>query len=170
MKSYRWLTVPTLAMALVAGCEDDGVSPTESRFSATLNGASERPTPNTSAGAGTATFTVSADRNTLSWNITMTGTNNVTASHIHVGGKEVAGPIAFGLFSATPTNNPAITGSVTRATYTSPLGISFDALLSLMESGDTYVNVHTDNGVAPQNTGPGDLAAGEIRGQITRIP
>ena len=30
------------------------------------------------------------------------------------------------------------------------------------------VNVHTDNGVAPANTGPGDFPGGEIRGQIAR--
>jgi hypothetical protein len=28
------------------------------------------------------------------------------------------------------------------------------------------VNVHTDDGVDPPNTGAGDMAGGEIRGQI----
>jgi hypothetical protein len=28
------------------------------------------------------------------------------------------------------------------------------------------VNVHTDDGEGEQNTGPGDMASGEIRGQI----
>jgi hypothetical protein len=35
-----------------------------------------------------------------------------------------------------------------------------------MQSGNTYVNVHTNDGVAPTNTGPGDFPGGEIRGQI----
>jgi plastocyanin len=39
-------------------------------------------------------------------------------------------------------------------------------LISLMEKGDTYMTVHTDNGVAPANTGSDDFPAGEIRGQI----
>ena len=170
MRHFKWLAIPALAMAVVSACGgDDSVSGvTEERFTATLNGAGERPTPNASPGAGTATFTVSADRNTLTWAVNMTGVNNATASHIHVGGTEIAGPIALPLYAATATNNPVITGSVTRATFVSPLGISFEGLISLMENGDTYVNVHTDNGVAPANTGPGDLAAGEIRGQITR--
>ncbi len=172
MQRYRFVFVPALALAIAAGCSsDDSVNPNvEEHFSATLNGASERPTANASPGTGTAAFTLSADRNTLTWTITMTGTNNVTAAHIHVAGKEIAGPIVLPLYAAAASNNPSITGSITRAAYTSPLGVSFDALLSLMESGDTYANVHTDNGVAPANTGPGDLSAGEIRGQIARVP
>ncbi|HUG35578.1 MAG TPA: hypothetical protein VML54_01435, partial [Candidatus Limnocylindrales bacterium] len=43
---------------------------------------------------------------------------------------------------------------------------SLDALLQLMRSGRTYVNVHTNDGADPANTGPGDFPGGEIRGQI----
>jgi hypothetical protein len=32
--------------------------------------------------------------------------------------------------------------------------------------GNAYVNVHTNDGVDPINTGPGDFPGGEIRGQI----
>ncbi len=172
MQRYGFMFPAMALVAIVAGCGgDDNVSPNvEERFTAALNGASERPTANASPGAGTATFTISADRNTLTWAISMTGTVNVIAAHIHVGGKEIAGPIVLPLYAAAASSNPSITGSITRATYTSPLGVSFDALLSLMETGDTYANVHTDNGVAPSNTGPGDLAGGEIRGQIARVP
>ena len=38
--------------------------------------------------------------------------------------------------------------------------------LAAIESGNTYINVHTDDGVAPANTGPGDFPGGEIRGQV----
>ena len=174
MRHYKWLAASALVLAVAAGCNDDAdpIAPdTALTFTAALSGANERPNQVTTPGAGTGTFTLSADRNTLSWTITMTGTNNVTASHIHVGGREVAGPIA--LFTSThvpTTSNPAVTGSVTRTTFVSPLGISFDGLLALIEGGDTYLNVHTDNGVAPTNTGPGDFPGGEIRGQLTRTP
>jgi hypothetical protein len=33
-------------------------------------------------------------------------------------------------------------------------------------SGATYVNVHTNDGVPPPDTGPEDFPGGEIRGQI----
>lgn len=168
----KLFALSVMALALVAACEDDetGTAPTAQSFTATLSGANERPNPVTTPGTGSATFTLSADGNSLTWNVTMTGTNNVTQSHIHVGGVQIAGPVILGLFAGPTTNNPPITGSVTRAAFASPLGISFDALISLMRSGDTYVNVHTDNGVAPSNTGPGDFPGGEIRGQISVVP
>ena len=39
-------------------------------------------------------------------------------------------------------------------------------LLDAIRAGLTYVNVHTNDGVAPANTGPGDFPGGEIRGQL----
>src|SRR5207249_402096 len=33
-------------------------------------------------------------------------------------------------------------------------------------SGNAYVNVHTNDGMAPPNSGPGDFPGGEIRGQL----
>jgi len=33
-------------------------------------------------------------------------------------------------------------------------------------AGTAYVNVHTSDGVAPPDTGPGDFPGGEIRGQL----
>lgn len=162
----NWFVLSSVALAIGAGCGGGTTEPGTETFTATLDGASERPTPVTTSAAGTGTFTLSADGNTLTWNVTTTGANNVVASHIHVGGVSVAGPIVLPLFAGAASSNPAITGSVTRAAFTSPLAISFDALISLMRSGDTYVNVHTDNGVAPANTGPGDFPGGEIRGKI----
>jgi hypothetical protein len=35
-----------------------------------------------------------------------------------------------------------------------------------MRNGWAYVNVHTNDGIAPTNTGPGDFPGGEIRGQL----
>jgi hypothetical protein len=43
--------------------------------------------------------------------------------------------------------------------------IDLDDVVTALESGDTYVNVHTNDGVEPPNTGPGDFPGGEIRGQ-----
>jgi hypothetical protein len=45
--------------------------------------------------------------------------------------------------------------------------VETDALAILLnEIGGAYVNVHTNDGVAPTNTGCGDFPGGEIRGQI----
>ena len=166
MRKSGLIAATFAAFAFALGCDSNGTGPASETFTATLNGASERPTPNTSPAAGTGTFTLSEDGNTLTWNVVTTGLNNVVASHIHIGGREIAGPIVLPLYAGAAASNPAITGSVTRATFVSPLGVTFDGLIALMKTGDTYVNVHTDNGIAPANTGPGDFPGGEIRGQI----
>ena len=168
MRTRSVLTL-LIGAAAAAACGGDSTAPGTETFTSALSGANERPNAITTPATGSATFTLSSDGNTLTWSVTTTGANNVTASHIHVGGKEVAGPIVLPLYAGAASSNPPISGSITRAAFTSPLGISFDGLISLMEKGDTYVNVHTDNGVAPANTGPGDFPAGEIRGQITLL-
>ncbi|MGH7711160.1 MAG: CHRD domain-containing protein, partial [Gemmatimonadaceae bacterium] len=58
-------------------------------------------------------------------------------------------------------------GTITAANFIGPLaGMSMDDLLAEILAGNTYVNVHTNDGVAPIDTGPGDFPGGEIRGQI----
>lgn len=163
------LTLLLVAAGLLTACEDDVTAPGAETFTASLNGANERPAPLPTSATGAGSFTLSADRNTLTWSITLTGATNVVASHIHFGGASVGGgPIVLPLYAAAKANNPPISGSVTRAAFVSPFGVSFDTVIGLMERGDAYVNIHTDDGVAPANTGPGDYPSGEIRGQITR--
>jgi hypothetical protein len=66
----------------------------------------------------------------------------------------------------------AVNGTLAEGTITAPdpgnaCGwADLAAVLAAMGSGATYVNVHTDDGVEPPNTGPGDFPGGEIRGQI----
>jgi hypothetical protein len=43
---------------------------------------------------------------------------------------------------------------------------NFSDLLAQIRDGNTYVNVHTNDGQGAANTGPGDFPGGEIRGQI----
>lgn len=163
------LAVLLVAAAFTTACGDDSTAPGAETFTAVMNGANERPSPLTTLATGSGSFTLSADRNTLTWTITTTGANNVTASHIHLGGPNAfGGQIIFPLYGAPKSNNPPMSGSVTRAAFTTPMGISFDTFIRLLESGDTYLNIHTDDGVAPTNTGPGDFPSGEIRGQIIR--
>jgi hypothetical protein len=44
--------------------------------------------------------------------------------------------------------------------------MDFSVLVNAITSGNAYVNVHTNDGVAPTNTGPGDFPGGELRGQF----
>jgi hypothetical protein len=47
--------------------------------------------------------------------------------------------------------------------------MSIEDLIVAIESGTVYLNVHTDDGVAPPDTGPGDFPDGEGRGQVEVI-
>src|SRR5688500_945328 len=145
----RLFAMSFMVLALVVACDtdddDNGTGPTAQTFTATLSGANERPNPVTTPATGSATFTLSADNNTLSWTVTTTGLNNVTQAHIHVGGAQIAGPVILGLFAGPTANNPAISGSTTRASFPSALGILCDDLMSLLRSGDNSCNVLTVN-------------------------
>ncbi len=59
------------------------------------------------------------------------------------------------------------TGTITAANLDGPLaGMDFSVLVAAMRAGGTSVNVHTNDGVPPANTGPGDFPGGEVRGQV----
>ncbi len=65
------------------------------------------------------------------------------------------------------TNGVLAQGTITAADLVGPLaGHPLSDLISAMRAGNAYVNVHTNDGVGPINTGPGDFSGGEVRGQI----
>ena len=58
-------------------------------------------------------------------------------------------------------------GTITAANLTGRLaGQPLSALVTLMRTGVAYVNVHTNDGDATPNEGPGDFPGGEIRADI----
>jgi hypothetical protein len=98
--------------------------------------------------------------------------DNVVAAHIHLGAAGVNAPVVAFLFGNVAPAGGRIdgvlaTGAITAASLVGPLGgATLATLIQAMKDGVTYVNVHTNDGVAPTNTGPGDFPGGEIRGQI----
>jgi len=142
-------------------------------FAARLSGAEEVPPRDTDA-TGSAFFQLSDDGTRISYTVTVANIENVVASHIHCGAKGVNGPVGVTLFTG-PAGGGPISGTLAKGTITAPdpgnaCGwADLAAVVAAMNSGNTYVNVHTNDGVAPTNTGPGDFPGGEIRGQITQI-
>jgi hypothetical protein len=140
-------------------------------FGAHLTGAEEVPVRDTRA-QGQAIFQLSRDGTALSYRLIASNIENVTASHIHVGPAGTNGPVVAFLFGDVPpgggrTDGVLATGTITEANLVGPLaGQPFSALIDAIQAGNTYVNVHTNDGVPPTNTGPGDFPGGEIRGQI----
>jgi hypothetical protein len=116
-----------------------------------LNTGQEVPKPKRTLRGATGRFTVTAVKSgssaVLTWRLTFSRlTGRASAAHIHTGRRGVAGPVVV------PLCGPCRSGATGRATVNA-------ATLAALESGRTYVNVHT-----PRN------AAGEIRGQIPAVP
>jgi hypothetical protein len=171
MRRTPWVVV--LAMVLVATGTLLVAAPGRSnlRFGAHLTGAEEVPARTTDA-TGHTVFSLSPDGTTLRWRLIVDDITNVVASHIHVGAEGTNGPVVLflaGPFApgGGPVEGILAEGTATSANLVGPLaGMSLDVLIGHMRSGNAYVNVHTNDGVDPQNTGPGDFPGGEIRGQI----
>jgi len=160
--------VATLAFGLAA--PSAVAQPTN--FRTPLSGAEEVPARDTLA-RGFASFQLSPDGTELDYRLIVANIDNVVASHIHVGPEGVNGPVVAFLFGpAAPAggrlNGVIATGTITAANLIGPLaGQPLSALIDQMEAGNTYVNVHTNDGVDPIDTGPGDFPGGEIRGQVS---
>jgi hypothetical protein len=161
----------TLSVLLILATASATLSAAPQNFVAPLSGGEEVPPRDTNA-HGVAKFQLSADGTELSYILIASNIDNVTASHIHLGPAGANGPVVAFLFAGTgpgsgPHDGVLATGTITSADLIGPLaGLTLADLIEEMEAGNTYVNVHTDDGVAPTNTGPGDFPGGEIRGQI----
>ncbi|MEP0762945.1 MAG: CHRD domain-containing protein [Chloroflexota bacterium] len=169
MRALR-LIVLLVMVLVIAGAA--GVSTASDRsFKAHLSAGEEVPT-NDSRGQGQANFWLSKDGTELRYRLNVANIENVVASHIHLAPAGVNGPVVAFLFGPAPAGGGRFDGvlaegTITAANLVGPLaGQPLSALLDAIAAGNTYVNVHTNDGVAPAGTGPGDLPAGEIRGQI----
>ena len=159
MENTGLASLAAIAAAIVLGACGGSNS---TKFGATLNGANETPAVVTN-GTGTGTFTLSGTT-MVTYNITATGlSGNAIASHIHVGGTTVPGPIVLPFPASAIVNGTAgavtVSGTFTTADVlpqTNPTINNLDDLLVQMRAGNTYANIHTA-------AHPG----GEIRGQIS---
>jgi Cu/Zn superoxide dismutase len=133
-----------------AGEIRDQVSITAS-VKTTLRASQERPRPKgkvaKAKGIFSATITRSGDSGVIAWKLTFGKlTGKAVAAHIHSGVRGKAGPVIV------PLCAPCKSGRTGRATVSA-------SVLSALESGRAYVNVHTKKN-----------AAGEIRGQVAAVP
>jgi hypothetical protein len=116
-----------------------------------LRSSQERPKPKGNVrrarGTFTATVTKSGTAGVITWRLTFSKlTGRATAAHIHRGQPGRAGPVIVSLCA------PCKSGARGKATVDA-------SVLEALESGRTYVNIHTRKN--PQ---------GEIRGQIAAVP
>ena len=145
-------------------------------WSTHTNGSMEVPARATNA-QGQAIFQLSKDGSELVYKLIGSNIDNVFMAHIHIGIRGVNGPITVWLYPSTaPTPGPLgsgrhdgilAQGTITAANLTGPLASQpLSSLVSALNGGTAYVNVHTNDGVGVVNTGPGDFPGGEIRGDV----
>ena len=117
----------------------------------TLRASQERPKPKgklaKSTGTFTATITRTGSSGVIAWRLTFSKLSGRSiGAHIHSGARGKAGAVIV------PLCAPCRSGARGRATVS-------ETVLNALESGRTYVNVHTQKN-----------AAGEIRGQLAAVP
>ena len=175
--SKRW-SIPLLAVVVVAAAATLAVAgrpPAARVFLAFCTGGEEVPSRDTNARA-VAVFRLTRDEQSLIFRLIVANIDNVTAAHIHVAAPGVNGPIVVPLAGdfppgGGPTQGLLAEGTITADDLTGPLAeMPLSALIDEMRAGNTYVNVHTNDGVDPPNTGAGDFPGGEVRGQIDGVP
>lgn len=166
------LVTATFAVTVARADDETGLA-----WNAVLAGRNEQPTPRDTHARGVAIFELSADGTSISYMLIAANIENVIMAHIHLGGGDVAGPVIVWLYpvGGPPPAAPGggrfdgvlAQGSFDATKFVGPFaGKPLSALLENMTAGTVYVNIHTNDGVSPADTGPGDFPGGEIRGQI----
>lgn len=145
----------------------------DSVFTARMDGAQNLPEPIKTSATGTVEFDVSADRKAIAYRLTVDRLANASAADVHLGGPAQNGPVVAKLFpnGKSPKigefSGVLAEGRLTASDLIGPMnGASIAELVEELEAGNVYVNVHTNDGAEPANSGPGDYRLGEIRGQL----
>lgn len=153
----RKLSLLTGGLVIVLLVSAGLVAAQTTNFVADLSGSQEVPSIETVA-TGQATFEINPSSTALTFVITVTNIENVTAAHIHCARAGANGPIGVALSAGAfgPINGILAQGTITTPNPGNGCGwANFAAIVAALRSGNTYINVHT---VANPS--------GEIRGQI----
>lgn len=153
----KTIAVLTVALSVITATVAINFSSTafaQNGFNAKLTGQEEVPPVQTQA-TGSAVFIPMGDG--LHYIINASDIQDVTAGHIHSGIQGENGPVIVTLFQfISPQNNVNTENMISADNLEGPMqGKQISDLVTAMNNGSTYVNVHTE-----QNPN------GEIRGQI----
>jgi CHRD domain len=147
-----------LAFSAITACSDGPTAPGDASYVALLSGANEIP-PRSTAGSGTARFDVRTGVATYQVDVANLSAP-ATLVHLVIGAKDAVGAVIANLPVSAPSGTIAtgaidLRGSITFNNTT----ISGDSLRTVLENGNAYVNVYTAT-----------YPAGEVRGQLARVP
>ena len=178
-------TAPRLSGAVVGGtmAGHDGSGSVNNddnggrRLTVTLLQGAEEVPPRVTPASGQISLRL-LDDDHIGYTLDVADITNITMAHIHMAPKGVNGGIVVWLYPSVkgtaplpggsgPVGRILVSGTFSSADFRGALaGKTMADFLAAVEAGQTYGNVHTDDGVAPPNTGAGDFPGGEIRGQL----
>jgi CHRD domain-containing protein len=154
------ISLATISLVLLIGAILTGNNMAfAAKFTALMSGDQEVPPVDTTA-TGKTTFRTSNNDTSMKYKVNITGFSNASAAHIHLGKAGANGDVIVDLLTGMKKNptkvGMAIRGNITDSSLTGPMqGKTITDLITAINSGDTYVNVHTQS-----------HPDGEIRGQI----
>jgi hypothetical protein len=163
-----------ISLVAAAACFAIPAQAADSVFTAAMDGAQCLPEPIATKATGTVELRLSADGKKINYKITLDKLLNPSQADLHIGAATQNGQAAVKLW---PTGNAAgkrgeftgvlVEGSFDAGDFIGPMtGSPMSDLVEEIRAGNTYVNVHTYDGVDPPYSGPGDYRVGEIRGQL----
>jgi hypothetical protein len=178
-------TAPRLSGAVVGGtmAGHDGSGSVNNddnggrRLTVTLLQGAEEVPPRVTPASGQISLRL-LDDDHVGYTLDVADITNITMAHIHMAPKGVNGGIVVWLYPSVkgtaplpggsgPVGRILVSGTFSSADFRGALaGKTMADFLAAVEAGQTYGNVHTDDGIAPPNTGAGDFPGGEIRGQL----
>jgi hypothetical protein len=172
MPTFKFTLVPLVAAALALAT--GSASSAETTYTAKLTGSEHVPEAIKTDATGDLELVVSADGRKVRYVVTVKDLLNPAAADMHLGPAGANGPLVVKLFparGAAPKKGP-FSGVLAEGTFNAsdligPLaGADLEELLEQVRTGNAYINVHSNDGLDPPNSGPGDYRLGEIRGQI----
>lgn len=146
----------TLAVVFVAGLVAVGaaVASANGRWSTHLTGGQERPSPVDTLAQGQVMYKLSEDGTSIDYKLIASNIENITQAHIHLRTSDEAptGGIVVWLYPSAPPaqlipgrhDGVLAEGTITEDDFVNALaGQPFSALVTALENGRAYTNVHT---------------------------
>jgi hypothetical protein len=163
-----------ISLVAAAACFAIPAQAADTVFKATMDGAQCLPEPIKTPATGLVELRSSADGKKINYKITLDKLLNPSQADLHLGPASQNGQVVVKLWPQGNTGGKRgeftgvlVEGSFDAGDFVGPMtGSTMAEFIEEIRAGNTYVNVHTYDGVDPPYSGPGDYRVGEIRGQL----
>lgn len=163
-----------ISLVAAAACLALPAQAADGVFTAAMDGAQCLPEPIKTPATGTVELRLSADGKKIDYKIMLDKLSNPSQADLHIGAASQNGqpvvklwPLGSAAGKRGEVTGVLAEGSFDASDFIGPMtGAPMSDLLDEIRAGNTYVNVHTYDGMDPPYSGPGDYRIGEIRGQL----